>query len=358
MKVVFRVDASVAIGSGHVMRCLVLANELQRNGYHIRFACLPQRGDMCKFIEQQGYEVIYLSQPEKERVPQHSSDYLAWLQRSVEEDAQEVIGYLDNVSWLVCDHYALDKKWQQLIKNRTNVNIIAIDDLVRKHTAEIVIDQTISRSQEAYHSAKLALTGIKYALLKPQFSQLRAYVNLRKPDLSLPRVLISMGGIDLPNATLAVLKTLENNAIKCKITVLMNQRSPNFNKIANWCKQREYVTHIAFSTDMANLMLNHDISIGAPGSTSWERACLGLPSIVIPLADNQIEICEQLVLNNLSLKVSLEEIPDKLASSFYHICDNWYHMHINNMAICDGLGVFRVVSKIVELDNARSNNMQ
>lgn len=357
MKVIFRVDASVWIGSGHVMRCLVLADELERNGYHVCFSCIPQKGDMCQYIERKGFEVIYLSAPKVDMIPRSSADYQSWLQRSVEDDAQEFTQYLDGVSWVVCDHYALGKKWQELIKNKTGVSIVAIDDLVREHAAEIVIDQTLLRMPEAYHSATMALTGINYALLNPCFSEFRPIAKLRKPDLNRPRILISMGGIDFPNATLSVLKALDAGVVQCPMTVLMSERSPHFEKVVDWCKQHDHIKHIRFSSDMPNLMLNHDISIGAAGSTSWERACLGLPSIVIPLADNQIEICEQLVLNQLSLKVSLKEIPDRLISSLHHICENWHNMYLKNMDACDGLGVFRVVSKIIEFDNARSNNM-
>lgn len=357
MKIIFRVDASVWIGSGHVMRCIVLADELKRIGYHILFACLPQEGDMCQFIEQQGYEVIYLSRPEIGLTPLNSSDYSAWLQRSIKDDAQELIGYLDGVSWVICDHYALDKEWQQLIKRNSNVRIIAIDDLAREHVAEIVIDQTLFRTADEYHSVSCALTGIDYALLKPRFSELRCYAKLRKPDLKKPRILVSMGGVDLPNATLLVLKALDMAEIKCPITVLISERSPHFDEISDWCKQYEHITHIKFSTDVANLMLKHDISIGAPGSTSWERACLGLPSIVIPLADNQIEICKRLVQKKLSLKVNLENILDRLIPSYHYVRENWHSMHINNINTCDGLGVYRVVSKIIEFDNASNYHM-
>lgn len=358
MKVIFRVDASIWIGSGHVMRCLVLAHELRRNGYRVCFACIPQKGDMCEFIEREGFDVIYLSKPSVEIIPKNSADYQAWLQRTVEEDAQEFVEYLNDVSWVICDHYALGKEWQQLIKQKMAIKIVAIDDLVREHIAEFVIDQTLSRTPDEYHLIEVPLTGVEYALLNPRFSHLRPYAKRRISDLIRPKILISMGGIDLPNATLSVLKALQAGGVNTPITVILGKKSPHFSKVVSWCEQYEHIQHIEFSSDMASMMLSHDVSIGAPGCTSWERACLGLPNIVIPLADNQIEICERLVANRLSLSVSLEDIPNELLSAYQQVCDDWQRMHMHNMNACDGQGVFRVVSKIIEFDNERNDNLQ
>ncbi|MDK9762842.1 UDP-2,4-diacetamido-2,4,6-trideoxy-beta-L-altropyranose hydrolase [Vibrio sp. D420a] len=356
-KIIFRVDASVWIGSGHVMRCLVLADELTKHSYQVAFACLPQKGDLCHFIQERGYSVIELTPPELQITPKHSSDYIGWLQRSIQEDIDDLVPYLDGVDWVICDHYALGQDWQKQIKQRTGVRILAIDDLVRKHCADIVVDQTLSRTAIEYETTGMVLAGVDYALLSPNFSELRSCAEDRQPNLDNPRILISMGGVDLPNATFSVLKSLESKNVRANITVLMSPRSPHYSQVSDWCKDRDNIEHIDFTNYMAQMMLEHDIAIGAPGSTSWERACLGLPSIVVPLADNQKDICHQLVAENLSRKVELNSIASELFNTYREVCSDWHQMHLNNLRACDGLGTRRVVSEIIELENENNNFM-
>ncbi|UPR52330.1 UDP-2,4-diacetamido-2,4,6-trideoxy-beta-L-altropyranose hydrolase [Vibrio cyclitrophicus] len=356
-KIIFRVDASVWIGSGHVMRCLVLADELTRHDYQIAFACIPQKGDLCSFIEDRGYSIIKLTPPECQVIPKHTGDYLGWLQRGIAEDVQDFAPYLEGVEWVISDHYALGEEWQKQIKQRTGVQILAIDDLVRKHCADIVLDQTLSRKADAYKTTGKVLAGVNYALLNPEFNELRNFAENRQPNLDSPKILISMGGIDLPNATFAVLQSLESESISAKITVLMSPRSPHYDQVSDWCKVRENIEHIDFTNHMAQMMLEHDIAIGAPGSTSWERACLGLPSIVVPLADNQKDICHQLVVENLSRKVEVNSIKNELFRAYKEVCSDWHQMHLNNLRVCDGLGTRRVVSEIIELENESNNFM-
>lgn len=356
-KVVIRVDASVWIGSGHVMRCLVLADELTKHDYQVVFACIPQEGDLCHFIEERGYSVIKLSTPKCKTTPKHSSDYLGWLQRGVLADVNDVVPYLENADWVISDHYALGEEWERQVKQRTGIRILAIDDLVREHCADIILDQTLSRKAKEYKVASKVLAGIEYSLLNPRFSELRKEAESRRPNLDYPNILISMGGIDLPNATCSVLQTLEQGGINAQVTVLMSPRSPHYSQVSDWCKTKTNIKHIDFTNDMAKMMLEHDIAIGAPGSTSWERACLGLPSIVVPLADNQKDICHQLVVENLSRKVELSLIESELLVAYQEVCSDWHQMHLNNLRVCDGLGTRRVASEIIELENENNHFM-
>lgn len=357
MNILFRVDASIWVGSGHVMRCLVLADEMQMQGWNVKFACLPQKGDMCEYVTARGYEVIMLTAPLECRIPQDTSDYDAWLQRDIEDDAYETIKYLKDIDWIVCDHYAIGEKWQKLIHNNTKVKIIAIDDLVRKHEAEIVIDQTLNRKPDEYQSCQLVITGTDFALLAPQFAEKRILASKRSQLTKPIKVLVSMGGVDLPNASLKVLQALISCGLDTKITVLLSERSPNFKYVAEFSNQYENITHVAFTSEMAELMITHDVAIGAPGSTSWERACVGLPSIIIPLADNQSEISDQLMKEEVAIKLDLNDIESNFANVFEMVVKNWKAMHTKNLSICDGLGAKRVVATITEFKNESNNNM-
>lgn len=350
MNILIRVDASVWIGSGHVMRCLVIADAMRELGWDVKFACLPQKGDMCDFISSRGYQVIKLIAPIVWKIPQSTSDYSAWLQRDIEDDAFDTLKYLNKIDWLICDHYALDEKWQKIIRSYSIVKIIAIDDLVRKHNAEIIIDQTLNRKESEYQSSNLVLSGTNFALLNNNFKKLRNLAESRVYKTNNPRILVSMGGVDLPNASLKVLNSLvEWNEFE-SITVLLSNRSPNFTKIKEFSKLHKKIKHIPFTSDIANLMLNHDIAVGAPGSTSWERACLGLPSIIIPLAENQADICYQLEKEGICLKLNLSEVEVNLIKKIKYILLNSKELSLKSLSLCDGKGCERVIKEIVNYE--------
>lgn len=356
MKVVFRVDASVWIGSGHVMRCLVLADELAKNGHDVSFACLPLEGDMRAFIGERGFDVITLAAPDQAARPAHDADYASWLPKRIPDDAHDFIGRVRDADVVVTDHYAIERQWHEIIRARLSCNIVAIDDLVRTHGADIVIDQTLGRRPEEYgNSGSLVLTGTDYALLASNFRLARDKVADKVLNSRQARVLVSMGGVDLPNATLSVLKTFEQACLDIHITVLMSERSPHYTQLSEWCRTRDNVQHYDFIEDMASLMIDHDVSVGAPGSTSWERACVGLPSIIIPLADNQVEICKRLVMWKVAEKVNLGDITTKLIPAYHNICTDWKELHLRSLALCDGLGTTRVVSNIIGLNDACNN---
>ncbi|PJC86299.1 UDP-2,4-diacetamido-2,4,6-trideoxy-beta-L-altropyranose hydrolase [Vibrio sp. HA2012] len=357
MKVVIRVDASVWIGSGHVMRCLVLADALQSHGCSVSFACLPQNGDMKAFISQRGYQVIELTPPKVFQTPKHSSDYEAWLQKSQAKDAIDFLECVRDADLVITDHYGIGKSWHDIIKAKRDCFIVAIDDLVREHNADLIVDQTLGRTACEYQTNGVALTGTKYALLNDKFALVRPQAEKRKFHFSKPKVLISMGGVDMPNATMSVLQSLVG-CVEAEFSVLLSKRSPNFKVVSDWCAKHDEVHHIEFVSDMATMMLEHDVAIGAPGSTSWERACLGLPSIIIPLADNQKEICKQLVEYGIGIEVLLNEVEEKLPGAFNILCLSWEDLFHRSLASCDGKGTERVTQEIIRLNNESNYYMQ
>lgn len=356
MNIVIRVDASVWIGSGHVMRCLVLADSLKNHGYLIRFACLKQTGDMVSFIRERGYNVIELTSPEQLQVPRSDSDYEAWLQRPQKTDALDFVMCVQYADLVITDHYGIGRLWHEIIKTHLCCNIVAIDDLVREHCADLIVDQTLGRLPAIYQTQGIVLAGTKYALLNEKFATARIQAEKRKFNLDKIKILISMGGIDRPNATLSVLHSLVGH-VDAIFTVLLSQRSPHFQQVSEWCSMSPEVNHIEFVDDMAQMMLDHDISIGAPGSTSWERACLGLPSIIIPLADNQKEISKQLVKHGVAIEIKLDNIENELFDAFKLLCENWHLFSRRSLACCDGKGTERVVNEIIRLNNESCYNL-
>jgi len=349
MKVVFRVDASLLIGSGHVMRCLVLADQLKQKAYDVTFACTPLEGDMRSFIQQRGFGVITLPAPQQVVASQHDADYEAWLQKSTVQDASDFIAAVGSADLVVTDHYAIDEQWQHSVKQAMNCRLLAIDDLARRHCADVVLDQTLGRAESDYHgSASVVLAGSEYAMLQPAFAKKRELALSRALVSESPKVLISMGGVDSPNATLKVLESLVPH-VHAHFTVLLSPRAPHYKEVTQWCAAHPSVTHLDFVSDMASLMLAHDVAIGAPGTTSWERACLGLPNLIVPLADNQKLISEQLVDCQAAIKVDVEDIATGITGAYSALIKRWHEMKLANLALCDGRGVRRVLLAINEL---------
>lgn len=348
MRVVFRVDASQHIGSGHVMRCLVLAEALRDNGYSVLFATRAQVADFNGFILSKGFSVINLMQPCYWLTPTSSADYTAWLQVSEIEDSQDFIYKVANADLVIVDHYGINVKWHKQVKQHLSCTLMVIDDLVREHEADIVLDQTLNRDALEYTKFRdcLALTGTDYALLKPgyRFSQ-KALLHSAPPEQH--TILISMGGIDLPNASLSVLVALQHLVEKIPTTVLLCKRSPNYEKVKAFVNtNNDWVNHVDFVDNMPEFMAKYSIMVGAPGSTSWERACLGIPSIIVPIAENQQTIALQLESANAVKVVELENIKSDLIASLEEILSQWQSYRARNFALCDGLGCDRALKQL------------
>ncbi|XNG96751.1 UDP-2,4-diacetamido-2,4,6-trideoxy-beta-L-altropyranose hydrolase [Vibrio cyclitrophicus] len=362
MKIVFRADSSIHIGSGHIMRCLVLASMLKEHGHHVSFACRPQQGDLLDFVRNKGFEVKELIVPSEWSTPKSSADYEAWLQVPWKVDVDSFVSIFASVDLVVVDHYGINAEWEERCKTQLQCKVFAIDDLLRSHNADMILDQTLSRTPSEYDSPELettVLTGCDFALLNPNFVKYRQQAIQSSLHKSKPRVLVSMGGIDQPNATLQVLhELLAISDDRPLVTVLLSPKAPNYGSVKEFCSENDdWVRHLDFVDNMAELMLQHDIAIGAPGTTSWERACLGLPNIIVPLADNQKMVTEQLVKVNAAIQVNLSDIGNNLRSAYQTVLSEWASFHSANLNLCDGLGVFRVTQCINSLFDEQQNSI-
>ncbi|XNH22170.1 UDP-2,4-diacetamido-2,4,6-trideoxy-beta-L-altropyranose hydrolase [Vibrio cyclitrophicus] len=289
MKIVFRADSSIHIGSGHIMRCLVLASMLKEHGHHVSFACRPQQGDLLDFVRNKGFEVKELIVPSEWSTPKSSADYEAWLQVPWKVDVDSFVSIFASVDLVVVDHYGINAEWEERCKTQLQCKVFAIDDLLRPHNADMILDQTLSRTPSEYDSPELettVLTGCDFALLNPNFVKYRQQAIQSSLHKSKPRVLVSMGGIDQPNATLQVLhELLAISDDRPLVTVLLSPKAPNYGSVKEFCSENDdWVRHLDFVDNMAELMLQHDIAIGAPGTTSWERACLGSTEHYCPIS--------------------------------------------------------------------------
>lgn len=308
--ILFRCDASLSIGSGHVMRCRTLARELQRRGAAVTFLCRRQPGDLISLLKQ---EFAVLALPEQPLAACEGLEgrdlYGAWLGCSQHSDAAQCLEALaqagiTSASWLVVDHYGLDACWEsQLLSGLANgaapPKLLVIDDLAdRPHQAELLLDQnffgdaTEQRYQGLVPPHCRQLLGPHYALLGPEYAQLHPLV---PPRTELRRVLVFFGGVDPANLTGRVLEALLDPALAdLAVDVVLGRQSPHRQAVEELVARRPHTTLHGPLPSLAGLIARADLAIGAGGVTTWERACLGLPSLVVTIAANQLPFAQAL----------------------------------------------------------------
>lgn len=298
MNIAFRVDASSQIGTGHFMRCLTLADELKKRRAYIRFISRALPEYLQDMLAAKGHEVMLL----QSRTGETSNDGLLhshWLGTSQHADAQATIRALAGQfwDWLVVDHYALDVRWEAKLR-QTAKNILIIDDLAdRDHDCDMLLDQNYYRDMNSRYSGKVPqhcklLLGPGYALLRDEFRRLHEQVTPRTGPIK--RILIFFGGMDVDNFTSRAIEALAiTGNPDLHVDVVIGLQHPCGAQIESACTQHAFTCHVQTSR-MAELMAGADLAIGAGGSASWERCCLGLPALLVSLADNQIAIAKAL----------------------------------------------------------------
>ncbi|WP_201551162.1 UDP-2,4-diacetamido-2,4,6-trideoxy-beta-L-altropyranose hydrolase [Psychrobacter sp. DD43] len=354
MRVIFRCDASIQIGTGHVMRCLTLADALAARGAVCYFICREHEGHLLEVIRKGGHQVYSL--PFKADVEKSGKNgikllHADWLGATQQEDTQQCIDIIKLIEpdWLIVDHYAIDIVWEKMLRPYCK-KLMVIDDLAdRAHDCDILLDQTFGRHTEDYldwiPDNCQVLCGSKYALLRPEFAKWRDYSLERRKDGMLKHLLINLGGVDKDNITSKILKGLQNSSLPecCKITVVMGSTAPWIESVKAQAKALPWKTQVKSGVNnMAELMANSDLAIGAAGSTSWERCCLGLPTVMLVLAENQLLIAKNLEETGAVLLTKLNEtlIAD-LGIEYIIRNDNLLFMSKAARLICDGLGAQR-----------------
>jgi UDP-2,4-diacetamido-2,4,6-trideoxy-beta-L-altropyranose hydrolase len=298
MNVAIRVDASPAIGIGHVMRCLTLADELRDTGAHVRFVSrhLPQYLE--DIVRGRGHECVTLTGASR-TAPGAGVPHAHWLGTSQEADAGEAIDALADRAWewLVVDHYAIGAPWHRALRSRAR-RILVIDDVAdREHDCDVLMDQNLYPDMQTRYSGKVPpactlLLGPHYALLRPRFAGLHDATPLRQAGVR--RILVLLGGMDTQNHTEKVVRALASLADRVfDVDVVIGRQHPAADTIHALCDRHGYRCLVQVD-DVASLMAAADLAIGASGSTSWERCCLSLPTLCLTHADNQVAIAEGL----------------------------------------------------------------
>ncbi|MFH6564787.1 UDP-2,4-diacetamido-2,4,6-trideoxy-beta-L-altropyranose hydrolase [Pseudomonas kulmbachensis] len=355
IRAALRVDASLQMGTGHVMRCLTLADSLKQQGGECQFICREHPGNLIEHIRNKGFQVHVLPllahAVEQTTINPSQLAHAAWLGATQEQDAAECAAILEQLTpdWLIVDHYALDARWETALMPRYR-KLMVIDDLAdRPHRCDLLLDQTFGRDAKDYApwtpETCTLLCGSQYSLLRPEFANLRDFSLKRRETPQLEHLLITMGGVDKDNATGQILKALRSAELpaNCNISVVMGSTAPWLDDVRQQANQMPWPTTVKVGiSDMAQLMAESDLAIGAAGATSWERCCLGLPTIMVVLAENQ-KLAAQ-ILEDAQAAVSLrlgQNLTTELAqviSTFTHDSYRLKNISTHARQITDGTG--------------------
>jgi UDP-2,4-diacetamido-2,4,6-trideoxy-beta-L-altropyranose hydrolase len=348
MKVVFRVDASVRMGIGHLMRCLTLAESLRERGAQLRFVCREHTGNLITLLQQKAMPVVVLPAPAINDATS-GEDYAAWLGATQAEDAEQTIAALngEKPDWLVVDHYGLDVEWEQRVRPHAS-KLMVIDDLAnRSHDSDVLLDQNYSTEGEQRYAGLVGdacklLVGPRYALLRPEYAAYRK--TLRERNGHVRRVLVFFGGTDQQNVTGMALEALSHAELRhLEVDVVIGANNSHRESLVKKAAERAQTTIYGSRPHLADLMMQADLAIGAGGATTWERLCLGLPSLVVSIAENQVPSCVALHYSRLIDYLGYQDKVDATGAfnEIVHMIGNpgrLVEMSLAGQALVDGCG--------------------
>jgi UDP-2,4-diacetamido-2,4,6-trideoxy-beta-L-altropyranose hydrolase len=350
--IAIRTDASHQIGIGHVMRCLTLANELRKqNNATVFFVTRKAEGNAEEKIKDAGFEYVELDTGVD--APISYLNHGNWLRAPQLSDAEEFKSALNRrgvfyVDLVIVDHYGIDYLWHKQIKNFTK-KIFVIDDLGdRLHDCDYLLDQTYSCKADKYKNLVSSecnqYLGTLYALLRPEFEGLQP---VKVDENSL---LVMFGGTDPDNLTLKVLNVIENMSYLDKINVVLSGSAKNLVEVSTYCQSRDLISLHISPNNIAKLMAESKLAIGAAGTTSWERCVAGLPTVAVIQAFNQREIASSLqkagVISYIEANNIDDQLKDKVSEWLIALSKDNDYME-KCLDVCDGYGTNRVVSGIL-----------
>lgn len=356
MNIVFRVDSSNIIGSGHVMRCLSLADELKFRKNSVLFICNNEDGNLNNIIKKKGYQVIEIAS-ENSSIKNH-----ALIDQSrntvINNDAHQTKLIIKDkkVDWLIVDHYFLDENWESELKKYVNA-IFVIDDLAnRRHDCDLLLDQnwfgieTKHRYDEYTNESTISLLGPNYAILSKDFRSIKK--NKRKHNGFINQILIFMGAVDSKRQTREALLALCNEDLSnISVDVVIGSSNKDKDQIINIASNRKKTKIYNVVPSLSELMQKADLILCAGGSTTWERCFMGLPAIVFIASENQNKLTRQLAKDNAHIL---------LESSTQINSQDWYlniselvkdNVKLRKMSaigenFVDGRGSYRILSHL------------
>ena len=328
---IFRADAGFEIGGGHVFRCLTLADVLAANGWTCVFVSTNLTSVAVPSLRQSQHKVI--------EIDQHDA---------ASPDPVEKSG---PAALLIVDHYGLNHEFETACRPFVD-RIMVIDDVPnRSHDCDLILDQTLGRTPADYLGLVAPdathLLGPDFALIRPTFASLRKKTLKRHRD-RIERVFVSFGAVDpLDLCSTAAMAAIEAS-VEC-VDIAVSSSCQHLDSLFRFDKVVKGIT-VHVDADIAELMSKADLAIGAMGSMSWERCCLGLPSIGMVIADNQREIANALsavkaaAIIQSGANASKSAVSEEIGLAIAAINETAGKLHLMSKAaasICDGQGAMR-----------------
>ncbi|MDB9957979.1 UDP-2,4-diacetamido-2,4,6-trideoxy-beta-L-altropyranose hydrolase [Oceanospirillaceae bacterium] len=355
MKVVIRTDSANWIGSGHVMRTMVLAKALIEANVDVVFVCLPLNGNLIKYIKSKGFSVIQLSLPCSEPSRIKANSYATWIPHSSIQDSNELIAKVKQADWVVVDHYSLSYKWESKVKRALNCRILAIDDLNRNHCSDMILDQNLWPDMDLRYTrlnpTVKRLLGPKYALLKESFSSLRKFGYPKQEQL-----LVFFGGSDPTRECLKFIKASNQLSLTLPFSIKLVTGKLNETRVdVARISTHPSVEVIDFIDDFELELAKSKYSIGASGVMNWERLCLKIPASIVAVADNQKEISRYLSERKAVRFLGDGELttPDTYLKELNRLIKEWAILTNETLVTVDGLGVKRVIQSMRYIDSEK-----
>jgi UDP-2,4-diacetamido-2,4,6-trideoxy-beta-L-altropyranose hydrolase len=331
---------------------MTLASGLAGHGAQCCFICRKISDSLAALLANAGFELRRLQAGTSELSSISDAINDKWLVVSQAEDARQTILAFEGeqCDWLIVDHYALDFNWESKLRASAS-HILTIDDLAdRRHDCDILLDQNLysnprSRYYEKVPNGCRLLLGPRYALLREQFLRARQRVCARSGAVR--KVMVFYGGVDLTNRTGFAIEELSQVDISgAEVDVVIGADHPNRTEIETTCGVRGFALHVQ-TNRMADLMAAADLGIGAGGSATWERCCLGLPTVVSAVASNQEKLVRDCALAGVLYPVDLDGVQcRRLATHLKAFIDNPLlreAISLRGMEVVDGNGTRRVM---------------
>jgi len=336
-----RADANARMGTGHLMRCLALAQAWQARGGRATFVTACDSDGLLQRLRGEGFQVIELD----ETYP----DPDGWRTTS-----RVLADHPD--AWVVLDGYHFDSACQRRVKEAGHP-LLVIDDMAHldHYYADVVLNQNIHAAQLDYscESDTRLLLGTDYVLLRREFWRWRGWER-EIPDVA-RKVLVTLGGGDPDNQTLKVIHALQQVDVDgLEAIVVAGASNPHYHDLKSRVRDVPEMRLVHNVSNMPDLMAWADLAVTAGGSTCWEIALMGLPSVLMTLADNQQGIAEGLDKAGVSTslgwyeQVTREQV-GKTLSRLISDPSQRQQMSENGRKLVDGQGAERVVSALVEV---------
>lgn len=361
--VLFRVDSGSKIGIGHVRRCANLATSMKNSGIECVFVCLDLPNNISNFLRENGFRVYTTDISVKELgwVGSYTDQYHGLGDKTFSHADQLATGkIIDSIkpSLIIVDHYFLAQKWETHFKQK-GIAIVVIDDLAnRPHNCDILIDQNFfgSEARNRYknlvpaHSKKLF--GPSYALIERKYANSR---NLKKFDEGDTKVLISLGGSDPDNVTGLILQfLLDSNLPNLSYKVVLGPSNIFRKEIETQLSDAANFKIFYSPESLFDLTHESDIVIGAGGSSTWERMALGTPSLIVGIAENQMEISQFLADKGLIIYLGKSEELNSanFTYEFKKLLSSHSKRHTmaqQNKKLVDGLGTEKVCEEVIKI---------